>query len=154
MRLLKISLAILLAALCIGLSGAQTWTGGISFPSFTDTTDPNSWRSWICLANPYNGLADYSLGIWDKNGYYIGGKNGQMPAQSSLFIRPRDIVGYDCAGSAVLVSTIPITGILEKTRNNNQMTNAYIADRMDYEIPSSSRYNAENITLGNKAYAS
>jgi len=77
-----------------------------------------------------------------------------LPATGSLFIRPRNIVGYDCAGSAVVVSTIPLTGILEKTRNNNQMTNSYSADRMDFEITPSSIDIAKSIKLGNNALAS
>ena len=74
-----------------------------------------------------------------------------MQALSSIFIRPRNLVGYDCAGSAVVVSTIPLTGILEKTRNNNQMTNSYSADRMPYEIPVNAEYNNKNITMGTRA---
>ena len=154
MRLSKIFIAILLAVLCVGLSGAQTWTSGLSFPSFTDTTDPNGWRSWICIANPYDAPVDYELTIWDHNGVFLGGISGQLPASGSFFIRPRNIVGRDCVGSAAVVSNIPITGILEKTRKNNQMTNSYSADRLDYEVITSSRGITQKMTLGNKAASS
>lgn len=154
MRKLKLLTVILLAALCLNLASAQTWTSAISFPSFTDTTDPNSWRSWICLANPYSSPTDYNIDIWDQNGGHIGSKTGNLPALSSIFIRPRNIVGYDCAGSATVVSTIPISGVLEKTRNNNQMTNSYNGERMDYEILTGTRSLAKNITIGNKTSAS
>jgi len=149
MKKLKLSAIMLLAALCMDFAGAQDWTSGLSYPSFTDTADPNGWRSWICLANPYNGPADYNLEIWDQSGNYIGGKYGHLAALSSIFIRPRNIVGYDCSGSATVVSTIPLTGILEKTRNNNQMTNSYSADRLEYQILTSSGYASSGMIIGN-----
>ncbi|MFZ3145934.1 hypothetical protein [Methanothrix sp.] len=149
MKKLRLSAIMLLAALCMDFAGAQEWTGGLSFPSFTDTADPNGWRSWICLANPYNGPADYDLGIYDQSGNYIGGKYGRLAAASSIFIRPRNLVGYDCLGSAVVVYDIPLTGILEKTRNNNQMTNSYSAVRLEYQIRTSSEYAASNMTIAN-----
>lgn len=82
---------------------------------------------------------------------YIGGNTGRLQAVSSIFIRPRNLVGYDCTGSAVVISTIPLTGILEKTRNNNQMTNSYSADRLDYQIIIDAEYNNKNIKLGTGA---
>ena len=151
MKKLRLYIILLLAFLCTGFAGAQTWTDGLSFPSFTDTTDPNSWRSWICLANPWSGPSDYQLEIYNQDGIYIGGSTGRLQAVSSIFIRPRNLVGYDCAGSAVVISTIPLTGILEKTRNNNQMTNSYSADRMPYEIPLNAEHNNKNIKMGTRA---
>ena len=49
----------------------------------------------------------------------------------SYFVRPRNIVGSDCSGGAFVLSDLPIAGVLEKTRNNNQMTNAYNAVLFD-----------------------
>ena len=149
MKKLRLSAIMLLAALCMDFAGAQEWTGGLSFPSFTDTADPNGWRSWICLANPWSGPSDYQLEIYNKDGTYIGGSTGRLQAVSSIFIRPRNLVGYDCSGSAIVIYTLPLTGILEKTKNNNQMTNSYNADRLEYQIVTSSGYAASNMTIGN-----
>lgn len=151
MKKLRLYIILILAFLCIGFAGAQTWTHGLSFPSFTDTTDPNGWRSWICFANPYGYPADYKLEIYNQNGICIGGSTGRLPAVGSIFIRPRNLVGYDCAGSAVVVSTMPFTGILEKTRNSNQMTNSYSAEMLAFEYVMNAGYNNKNIKMGTRA---
>jgi len=97
----------------------------IVFPSFTDTSATENWRSWICITNPWNQIANAAIYINNLNGEEIGSQNVQLFPGSTYFARPKNIVGYDCSGSAAVLSDAPIVGILEKTRNNNQMTSAY-----------------------------
>ena len=97
----------------------------IVFPSFTDTSATENWRSWICITNPWIVPANAAIYIYGQNGNYLGEQHITLNPAASYFVRPRNIVGYDCSGSALVLSDIPLIGILEKTRNNNQMTSAY-----------------------------
>gem|GEM_PF-2622764 len=97
----------------------------IVFPSFTDTTAIENWRSWVCITNPWNQIANGRIYIYNQYGISIGEQPVTLYPGASYFVRPRNIVGYDCSGSAAVLSDIPVVGMLEKSRNNNQMTNAY-----------------------------
>jgi len=95
------------------------------FPSFTDSDNSNSWRSWICISNPWIDEAHVYLDLRDLNGVPIGNTTISIPSANSVSLRPKSIVGHDCSGNAAVVSDVGIVGILEKTRNTNQMTSAY-----------------------------
>lgn len=110
----------------------------IVFPSFTDTSATENWRSWICITNPWNQIAYAAIYINNLNGDEIGSQNVQLFPGSTYFARPKNIVGYDCSGSAFVLSDIPLIGIMEKTRNNNQMTNAYNGFFWDLRLPEES----------------
>lgn len=99
----------------------------IPYPSYTDSTAIESWRSWICITNPWDQTAYATIYIYNQDGNYLGEQKRVLSPGASYFVRPRNIVGYDCSGSAAVISDTPLFGILEKTRNNNQMTNAYSA---------------------------
>lgn len=99
----------------------------ISYPSYTDSTAIESWRSWICITNTWDQVAYATVFINNLKGDSLGQQSVVLYPGASYFVRPRNIVGYDCSGSAAVLSDTPLSGILEKTRNNNQMTNAYSA---------------------------
>lgn len=95
------------------------------YPDFTDTTNPDSWRSWLVLQNPTASAASIDLEIRSQSGslLYTGSKS--IPAQGVSAIRPRNLVGADCAGSVVVTSDKLIAGTCQMTRNNNVMCMSY-----------------------------
>lgn len=142
MKIIMSIMILFIFALCTFLPSAsgQTFERNfmIVFPSFTDTSATENWRSWICITNPWNQIAYAAIYINNLNGDEIGSQNVQLSPGSTYFARPKNIVGYDCSGSAAVLSDAPIVGILEKTRNNNQMTSAYDGFFWDLRGPAES----------------
>lgn len=135
MKLMAISSLIALS-ICSFVAAGQGFDENylLVFPSFTDTVDSNNWRSWVCINNPWNSIASATIYINDENGNGLGSQYVVLMPGASYFVRPRNIVGFDCRGAVFVISDNPIAGILEKTRNNNQMTNSYSAPLYDLQV--------------------
>jgi hypothetical protein len=100
---------------------------GLHFPDFTDTADPDSWRSWLVLQNPTATAANIHLEIRSQAGNLLHSGSQVIPAHNVATIRPRSLVGVDCSGSAIVTSDQLITGTCQITRNNNVMCMSYTA---------------------------
>lgn len=129
-------------AICtfLPLASGQTFEENfmIVFPSYTDTSATENWRSWICITNPWIVPANAAIYINSQNGDSLGEQQITLNSGASYFVRPRNIVGYDCSGSALVLSDTPLIGIMEKTRNNNQMTSVYNGFFWDLREPAQS----------------
>jgi hypothetical protein len=101
------------------------------FPDFTDTANPNSWRSLLIIQNPNGATANVTLQLRSRSGDLLYQGSHTIPAHGVAALRPRDLAGSDCAGSAVLTSNQTIIGSCQITRNSNEMCMSYIAfDRL------------------------
>ena len=112
-------------------SGATT----LYYPDFTDTTNAEGWRSWLVVQNPTSLAANMQLEIRSREGSVLFSGSQAIPAHGVAAIRPRNIVGSDCAGSATITSDQPIAGTCQITRNSNKMCMSYTAsDRGSNEL--------------------
>jgi hypothetical protein len=99
----------------------------MSYPDFTDTANPDGWRSWLVLQNTASTAANINLEIRSRAGDQLYSGNQLIPAHGVAAIRPRNLVGFDCTGSAVVTSDQPLVGTCQITRNNNLMCMSYTA---------------------------
>lgn len=97
------------------------------YPDFTDTTNPDSWRSWFVMQNPATATANVHIVIKSRLGEVLYSGGTTIPAGGVGAIRPRSLVGSDCTGSAVITSDQTLKGTCQITRNNNQMCMSYNA---------------------------
>lgn len=111
----------------IALAMTQPSIGNLYFPDFTDTNDPNSWRSWLVLQNPTTSTANLGIEMRSRSGALLYSGSDTIAPKSVKMIKPRNYVGYDFAGSAIITSDQPIVGTCEINRNNNQMCMSYKA---------------------------
>ena len=80
------------------------------YPDFTDTTNSNSWRSWLVLQNPTAAAANITLEIRSRAGDLLSSGSQVIPAHGVNAIRPRSLAGSDCSGSVVIISDQLIMG--------------------------------------------
>lgn len=99
----------------------------LSYPDFTDTTNPDSWRSWLVLQNPTGKAANIHLEIYSRSGDLLYHGDGTIPAHGVYASRPSSLIGSDCSGSAILTSDQPIIGTCQVNRNSNEMCMEYNA---------------------------
>ena len=97
------------------------------YPDFTDTVNPDSWRSWLVVQNPSASVANVTLSIWSRSGELLFDDALSVMPRGVSAIRPRNLVGSDCSGSAVLTSEQPIMGTCQISRNSNEMCMSYNA---------------------------
>lgn len=97
------------------------------YPDFTDTLDAEGWRSWLVMQNPTASVANTTLSIWSRAGELLFNNVISVMPHGVSAIRPRSLVGADCAESVVVTSDQPIIGTCQITRNNNQMCMSYTA---------------------------
>jgi hypothetical protein len=97
------------------------------YPDFTDTANADSWRSWLVLQNPSNSTANITLDLRSRSGSLLYTGGSEIPAHGVSAISPRDLVGTDCAGSAIIRSDQQIIGTCQITRNSNEMCMGYNA---------------------------
>ena len=97
----------------------------LNYPDFTDTNDQNSWRSWLVLQNPMEETANIEIELRSRAGAILYSGVTSIPAYSVSAIRPRNLAGSDCSGSAVIASSLPLTGTCQITRNSNEMCMGY-----------------------------
>ena len=97
------------------------------YPDFTDTTNPDSWRSWLVIQNPTAAAVSVNLDIRSRAGDLLYSGSKVIPAHGVAAIRPRDLVGADCSGSVMVTSDQPIVGTCQISRNNNLMCMSYTA---------------------------
>ena len=109
----------------IEISGEGKWH--LYYPDFTDTGDPNSWRSWLMIQNPADEAANIQLELRDRTGGLLYEGSQIIPANGVATIRPLHLAGGEFAGSAVVTSDKPIAGACEINRNNNLMCMSYNA---------------------------
>ncbi|MFZ3314089.1 MAG: SBBP repeat-containing protein, partial [Methanothrix sp.] len=109
------------------IDSSDTILDHIYYPDFTDTANPDSWRSWLVLQNPMNSPASINLDIRSRSGDPLYSGEQVIPAYGVNAIRPRSLTGIDCAGSVVVTSDQPIIGTCQITRNNNEMCMSYNA---------------------------
>jgi hypothetical protein len=97
------------------------------FPDFTDTNNPSSWRSWFVIQNPSASTANIDIELWSRSGTLLYSGSSTIPAHGASAIRPRNLVGSDCAGNAIISSDQQIMGTCQINRNNNDMCMSYTA---------------------------
>jgi hypothetical protein len=97
------------------------------YPDFTDTADPNSWRSWLVLQNPNEAATNVTLSIRSRSGDMLYAGDTMISPYGVSAIRPRNLAGADCAGSVIVSSDQPLTGTCQITRNSNEMCMGYNA---------------------------
>ena len=113
--------------MCMSYNAFDQGSTALYYPDFTDTADANSWRSWLVLQNPT------SISSQHQPGDQVPSREMllfRMPDHSAIgvsAIRPRNLVGADCAGSVVVTSDQPIMGTCQITRNSNEMCMSYNA---------------------------
>jgi len=113
--------------MCMAYNALDEVSGTLYYPDFTDTADPGSWRSWLILQNPGVSQANLNLEIRSRDGNLLYSGSATVPAQGVSAIRPRNLVGFNCAGSVVVNSDQPVAGTCQITRNNNLMCMSYSA---------------------------
>jgi len=111
--------------MCMSYNALDHGALELYYPDFTDTTNPDSWRSWLVLQNPTASAASIDLEIRSPSGTILYSGSQSIPAQGVSAIRPRNLVGADCSGSAVVTSDKLIAGTCQITRNNNVMCMSY-----------------------------
>lgn len=97
------------------------------YPDFTDTARPESWRSWLVLQNPSGSEAKLHLEIRSRDGVVLYAGKQTIPPSGTSAIRPRNLVGVDCSGSAIVASDQAIIGTCQITRNSNEVCMSYNA---------------------------
>jgi len=113
--------------MCMSYTASDQGATALYYPDFTDTTSPDSWRSWLVLQNPSASPANLSYEIRSRAGDLLYTGSDTIPAHSVNAIRPGNLVGSDCAGSVVVTSDQPIVGTCQITRNSNEMCMSYNA---------------------------
>gem|GEM_PF-6914877 len=113
--------------MCMSYNALDQGSRVLHYPDFTDTADPESWRSWLVLQNPADTGANITLDIRSRAGDLLYSGSQAIPAHGVAAIRPRSLVGYDCAGSVRVTSDLPIMGTCQITRNKNVMCMSYTA---------------------------
>lgn len=68
-----------------------------------------------------------TLSIGQRQAYLLHWGSRAIPAHDVSAIRPRSLVGADCAGSMAVNSDQPLAGTGQITRNNNMMCMSYTA---------------------------
>ena len=99
----------------------------LSYTDFTDTTNPDSWRSWLVLQNPTGKAANIHLEIYSRSGDLLYHGDGTIPAHGVYAARPSSLIGSDCSGSTIVTSDQPIIGTCQVNRNSNEMCMEYNA---------------------------
>ena len=115
--------------MCMGYNALDHGSTTLYYPDFTDTANPDSWRSWLVLQNPGTSQASINLKIRSRTGILLYSGSLTIPAHGAKAIRPRNLAGGDCAGSVAITSDRPIVGTCQITRNNNLMCMSYTATR-------------------------
>ena len=113
--------------MCMSYNALDQSSTVLNYPDFTDTANPDGWRSWLVLQNPTAADASITLEIRSREGDLLYGGDQIIPAHRVNAIRPRSLVGSDCSGSAVVTSDQPLVGTCQITRNNNLMCMSYTA---------------------------
>ena len=113
--------------MCMSYNPLDRASTTLHYPDFTDTDDLESWRSWLVLQNPGPSQANLNLEIRSRSGELLYSGGAIIPAHGVSAIRPRNLAGFNCAGSAVVSSDQPIAGTCQITRNNNLMCMSYTA---------------------------
>jgi len=113
--------------MCMSYNAMDQVSTTLSYPDFTDTANPDGWRSWLVLQNPASTAANINLEIRSRAGDQLYSGSQLIPAHGVAAIRPRNLVGSDCTGSAVVTSDQPLVGTCQITRNNNLMCMSYTA---------------------------
>jgi len=113
--------------MCMSYNAMDQVSTTLSYPDFTDTANPDGWRSWLVLQNPASTAVNINLEIRSRAGDQLYSGSQLIPAHGVAAIRPRNLVGSDCTGSAVVTSDQPLVGTCQITRNNNLMCMSYTA---------------------------
>ncbi|HON34707.1 MAG TPA: glycosyl hydrolase [Methanothrix sp.] len=113
--------------MCMSYTASDRGSNMLYYPDFTDTANPDSWRSWLVVQNPSGSPANVDLKIRSREGILLFSGSQVIPAHGVGAIRPRTIAGADCAGSVVVTSNQPIVGTCQITRNSNEMCMSYNA---------------------------
>ena len=113
--------------MCMSYNALDQSSTVLNYPDFTDTANPDGWRSWLVLQNPTAADASITLEIRSREGDLLYGGDQIIPAHRVNAIRPRNLVGSDCSGSVTVTSDQPIVGTCQITRNNNLMCMSYTA---------------------------
>ncbi len=111
--------------MCMSYSAIDQGSNQLFYPDFTDTTNPDNWRSWLMIQNPSDEAANIQLELRDRTGVLRYSGSQTIPANAVAAIRPRNLAGVEFAGSAVVTSDRPIAGTCEINRNNNDMCMSY-----------------------------
>jgi len=116
-----------------GSGGSDIWlikikpSGRLYYPDFTDTANPDGWRSWLVIQNPAASPANLDIEIRSRAGDVLYSGEQIIPANGVNAIRPRNLAGSDCAGSVFIESDRSVIGTCQITRNNNLMCMSYTA---------------------------
>jgi hypothetical protein len=113
--------------MCMSYNALHQGSTALSYPDFTDTANPDSWRSWLLLQNPTDYAANAALEIKSREGVLLYSGMQVIPAHGVSAIRPRSLLGADCSGSVVVASDKPLAGACQINRNNNLMCMSYSA---------------------------
>ncbi len=113
--------------MCMSYNAIDHGSNQLYYPDFTDTFNPDGWRSLFVLQNPSGFPANLNLEIRSRAGDLLYQGTATIPARGVITIRPRNLLGFDCAGSAVIVSDQLLAGTCQITRNNNEMCMSYNA---------------------------
>mgnify|MGYP000969587249 FL=1 len=113
--------------MCMSYNAMDQVSTTLSYPDFTDTANPDGWRSWLVLQNPASTAANINLEIRSRAGDQLYSGSQLIPSHGVAAIRPRNLVGSDSTGSAVVTSDQPLVGTCQITRNNNLMCMSYTA---------------------------
>jgi len=113
--------------MCMSYNALDQGSRVLHYPDFTDTANPESWRSWLVIQNPAAASANITLQIRSRSGDLIYSGNQSIPAHGASAIRPKSLVGSDCTGSVTVTSDLPLMGTCQITRNNNLMCMSYTA---------------------------
>jgi hypothetical protein len=113
--------------MCMSYTAFSEGSSTLYYPDFTDTNNPSSWRSWFVIQNPSASTANIDIVLRSRSGTLLYSGSSTIPAHGASAIRPRNLVGSDCAGTAIISSDQQIMGTCQINRNNNDMCMSYRA---------------------------
>ncbi|WP_348304063.1 SBBP repeat-containing protein [Methanothrix sp.] len=113
--------------MCMSYKAIDHGSNQLFYPDFTDTANPNGWRSLFVLQNPDGFPSNLNIEIRSRAGDLLYQGAATIPANGVITIRPMNLAGFDTAGSASIVSDRPIMGTCQINRNNNEMCMIYKA---------------------------
>jgi hypothetical protein len=113
--------------ICMSYTAFSEGSSTLYYPDFTDTNNPSSWRSGFVIQNPSASTANIDIELRSRSGTLLYSGSSTIPAHAASAIRPRNLVGSDCAGTAIISSDQQIMGTCQINRNNNDMCMSYRA---------------------------
>jgi len=115
--------------MCMNYEATTGAMAQLYFPDLTDSTSAFNWRSYIVIQNTDNASTNVTIELRDRNGtlrYPI--INRSISAHGVFADRPRNLLGSDFTGSAIVTSHWgPLVGSGQIIRNDNDMCMSYIA---------------------------